>query len=54
MWLKLLKRDCQHARSVVATSAGVRRKVCQACGHISFEMTRPIAAANQTRLDEAV
>jgi hypothetical protein len=54
MTLKLLRRDCRHTRSTVATSAGVLRKVCEACGHISFEMTTPIAAGKRTRIDEAV
>jgi hypothetical protein len=52
--LKLVKKDCQHVRSIEASSAGVRRKVCQVCGHISFEMTARPATATQTQLDEAV
>lgn len=51
---KLMRRECRHTRSVVANSAGVRRRVCQACGNISFEMTRPPAARRQIPLDDAV
>ncbi|HUF16056.1 MAG TPA: hypothetical protein VMQ46_09195 [Acidimicrobiia bacterium] len=32
--------DCEHPHTLVVTSVGVRRTVCESCGHISFKMTK--------------
>ena len=34
----LLGGECRHQRTIVVDSVGVRRVVCEVCGHISFEM----------------
>lgn len=38
VWNKLAGRECAHPHTVVVTSVGVRRTVCESCGHISFRM----------------
>ncbi|HEU4319818.1 MAG TPA: hypothetical protein VFS66_07015 [Acidimicrobiia bacterium] len=35
---RLLGGDCQHERTRVTDSVGVRRVVCEGCGRISFDM----------------
>lgn len=35
---KLFGGECGHERTLVVDSVGVRRVVCESCGHISFEM----------------
>lgn len=29
--------ECDHAQAIAITSAGVKRYVCETCGHVSFE-----------------
>jgi len=35
--------ECRHESTIVISSVGVRRTVCEACGHISFVMAPPSA-----------
>ena len=35
---RLFGGDCRHERTLVIDSVGVRRVVCEGCGHISFDM----------------
>ena len=37
-WRRLSGRPCPHESTLVVTSVGVRRAVCEKCGHISFAM----------------
>lgn len=39
IWKSLVGSECQHPHTLVVTSVGVRRIVCESCGHISFKMT---------------
>lgn len=36
VWNRLSSRECPHERTVTVTSVGIRRSVCEDCGHISF------------------
>lgn len=36
--IKLLGGGCSHERNLIVTSVGVRRSICQECGHVSFKM----------------
>ncbi len=38
---KLFGSECSHESTIVISSVGVRRTVCEACGHISFTMVPP-------------
>lgn len=38
IWRLLSRRRCAHESTLVVTSVGVRRSVCEECGHISFDM----------------
>ncbi len=44
---RLLVGKCDHKDTVVVTSVGVRRSVCETCGHMSFLMTNEIPALRQ-------
>ena len=37
---KLFGGECRHDHTIVVDSVGVRRAVCEGCGHISFEMAQ--------------
>jgi hypothetical protein len=37
LWNRMFK-DCEHPHTLVITSVGVRRTVCERCGHMSFDM----------------
>jgi hypothetical protein len=37
-WRRLSGKPCPHEQTLVISSVGVRRFVCEGCGHISFEM----------------
>ncbi|HJQ76153.1 MAG TPA: hypothetical protein VJ948_02710 [Acidimicrobiia bacterium] len=45
------KRDCPHEHMLMVTSVGVRRSICETCGHISFQMTQPEARTARGRAD---
>ncbi|MFP4074690.1 MAG: hypothetical protein ACLFVZ_11700 [Actinomycetota bacterium] len=34
----LTRGGCEHQHTLVVTSVGIRRKVCDDCGHISFSI----------------
>ena len=57
IWNRLTGRECLHERSVVVDSVGVRRSVCEDCGHLSFRMERnkpaDTSSDEKTRLPEA-
>jgi len=38
VWNRLTGRPCEHENTLIVSSVGVRRAVCESCGHISFEM----------------
>lgn len=38
LWSRFTPRPCRHERILQYESVGVRRSVCDACGHVSFEM----------------
>ncbi|HXV71593.1 MAG TPA: hypothetical protein VEB69_09345 [Acidimicrobiia bacterium] len=38
IWRRLSGKPCSHEQSLIVTSVGVRRIVCEQCGHISFAM----------------
>ena len=38
IWSKLVGGRCRHPHTLAVTSVGIRRIVCETCGHISFEM----------------
>lgn len=35
---RLLGRECEHEQVLVVRTASVQRQICEACGHLSFEM----------------
>lgn len=45
VWKSLFDRECEHKHTLVVSSVGVRRTVCEACGHISFKMTPNLVSA---------
>lgn len=55
VWNRLTGRPCQHESTLVVSSVGVRRAVCESCGHVSFEMDlpQPVPVVEETRLAEA-
>jgi hypothetical protein len=56
VWNRLTGRPCQHENTLIVSSVGVRRAVCEACGHISFEMERspePASIIEKTGLARA-
>lgn len=46
VWNRLFGGECEHSHTLVVNSVGVRRTVCERCGHISFEMVE----ASQKRM----
>jgi hypothetical protein len=48
VWNKLFG-ECQHSHTLVVDSVGVRRTVCQDCGHISFKMVESAISKMQWR-----
>ncbi len=40
--------DCDHEHTLVISSVGVRRTVCESCGHISFSMTETKARESKS------
>jgi hypothetical protein len=46
-----LGRRCRHEHTLVVTSVGVRRSVCERCGHISFQMIEPTSNTPAERSD---
>ena len=38
VWRKVFGGPCDHKHTVVVSSVGVRRTVCESCGHMSFEI----------------
>ena len=51
-WSRLFNRQCEHPHVLVVTSVGVRRSICEDCGHISFtirEMIQPTTPLAKTR-----
>ena len=35
---RLLGRECAHEQVLVVRTASVERQICEACGHLSFEI----------------
>jgi hypothetical protein len=44
IWSRLFGRECEHQHVLVVTSVGVRRSICEDCGHISFTFGEMIKA----------
>ena len=42
LWARFLGRPCEHKHLLVVTSVGVRRSICEDCGHISFTIREPV------------
>lgn len=38
IWRRISGKPCFHEHTLAVTSVGVRRSVCEECGHVSFEM----------------
>ncbi|HEX6220803.1 MAG TPA: hypothetical protein VF115_06895 [Acidimicrobiia bacterium] len=56
IWRRLRGKPCPHEQTLTVTSVGVRRFVCEECGHISFEMeesTPAVRAIEKTKLAKA-
>lgn len=59
MWSRFFWRECEHPHVLVVTSVGVRRSICEDCGHISFTIretiqpTTPVAKARGGDLPRA-
>jgi len=56
VWNRLTGRPCQHENTLTVSSVGVRRAVCESCGHISFEMERspqPASMVEKAKLAKA-
>ena len=49
VWNKLFGGGCEHSHTLVVNSVGVRRTVCEKCGHISFEMVDTNVSRMQRR-----
>ena len=43
LWSRFFGRECQHKHVLVVTSVGVRRSICEDCGHISFTFQEMIS-----------
>lgn len=41
-WSRFFGRECDHRSVLVVTSVGVRRSICENCGHLSFEFLEMI------------
>jgi hypothetical protein len=35
----MFRSDCDHEETLVVSSVGVHRTVCEKCGHLSFEIS---------------
>lgn len=42
LWSKLIAPVCGHLQTIVVTSVGVQRVVCESCGHLSFHFVSPL------------
>jgi hypothetical protein len=40
--------DCQHENTLVISSVGISRTVCESCGHISFEVSRDLGKGRRS------
>lgn len=49
VWNRLFGRKCEHTHTLVVNSVGVRRTVCENCGHISFKMLESGISRMQSR-----
>ena len=38
LWSRFFARECTHKHTLVVTSVGVRRTICEDCGNISFKI----------------
>lgn len=45
VWKFFFNRRCEHAQTIVVTSAGVRRSVCETCGYLSFSIAPNLVLA---------
>lgn len=45
---RIFRPDCDHEQTLVVSSVGVRRSVCETCGHISFEISPELGRARRT------
>ena len=45
---RMFRSDCDHEDTLVVSSVGVRRIVCETCGHISFEISPDLGRTRQT------
>jgi len=44
---RMFRSECDHEDTLVVSSVGVRRIVCETCGHISFEMSPEMGRARR-------
>lgn len=42
-WKSLFSQECEHKHTLIVSSVGVRRTVCEECGNISFRMAPNLA-----------
>lgn len=47
VWKKMFGGDCDHRHTLEVNSVGVRRTVCEKCGHMSFEMDPEITCTRK-------
>ena len=45
---KVFNSECDHQHTLVVTSAGVRRTVCESCGNVSFKMVKTTATSQES------
>ena len=38
VWSRFFARECLHKHTLVVTSVGVRRTICEVCGNVSFKI----------------
>ena len=36
IWSVIFSKECAHDHTLIVQSVGVRREVCESCGHVSF------------------
>lgn len=44
VWNRLFGGECEHLEALVIESVGIRRSVCERCGHVSFVMLDGVIA----------
>lgn len=53
IWSVIFSKPCDHEATLVVQSVGVRREVCENCGHISFAIAATAGALEPVELPEA-